>query len=148
MSSYFLDSSALVKAYRQEAGTNKVVPLLEGIDQLVIACLTHVEVAATLVRRGRETPLSMVDISDLLSTLNEDITQCFEIIELTKPLVRTAVEMARKHALRGADALQLACALWARTERGFTDLIMVGSDRELNTAAQAEGFVIVDPVRA
>src|SRR5438045_2028616 len=53
MPAYFLDSSALVKAYRREAGTNRVTQLLSGSDPIMVARLAQVEVSSAIVRRGR-----------------------------------------------------------------------------------------------
>jgi predicted nucleic acid-binding protein len=51
MAVYFLDSSALLKRYRDEAGSQRVSQLIETGERLVIARLAHVEVSAAIVRR-------------------------------------------------------------------------------------------------
>lgn len=58
-------------------------------------------------------------------------------------LVAQAATLARRHALRGYDAVQLAAAL----EIHATDpsLTLLSADAELNTAATAEGLAVEDP---
>jgi hypothetical protein len=54
-----------------------------------------------------------------------------------------AVRILRVHALRAADALQLAAA-FAAAERRPPSLEMVTLDERLAGAARKEGFVVVD----
>jgi len=56
-----------------------------------------------------------------------------------------AVEFTRSHALRGADAIQLACAFSARLLEPRQEVVFVASDRELNNSALTEGFQVIDP---
>ena len=55
---------------------------------------------------------------------------------------RRALRLLRVHALRGADAVQLAAALMASAEEPAT-LDIVSSDARLSIAAQREGFLVV-----
>jgi predicted nucleic acid-binding protein len=143
---YFLDSSALVKAYRREGGTPVVLQLLNGSDSLVIAGLAQVEVTAAIVRRGRAATVSAHDIDIVLSELGREISELFEVVDLTEVVIASAVDLARRHALRGADAIQLACALSISRREPHQALIVVSSDRELNAAVSVEGLSILDPV--
>jgi predicted nucleic acid-binding protein len=141
---YFFDSSALVKAYRREEGTQRVIDFLASPDLLVVARLAHVEVTSAIVRRGREAGVPPEAWAVALEQLDRDIAQSFGIVELSPSVLMRAVSLSRVHRLRAADAIQLACALQAREEEGqpFT---LVGSDQELNSAAAAEGFAVIDP---
>lgn len=59
-----------------------------------------------------------------------------------------AMILAKKYALRGYDAVQLAAALDANKEllaAGLPALIVVSADGELNTAAIAEGLEVANP---
>jgi predicted nucleic acid-binding protein len=142
---YFLDSSALVKAYRREAGTPRVLELLNGTEPLVISRLAHPEVAAAIVRRGRQAGISTQDQDVVLEELDREISQSFEVIELTASVMDLAVEMTRRHGLRGADAIQLACAVWTSQLHAQAEIVLVGGDLELNAAGRLEGLSIFDP---
>ncbi len=59
-----------------------------------------------------------------------------------------AVILARKYALRGYDAVQLATVLEVHNERtalGLSPLILLSADTELNDAAIAEGLTVDNP---
>jgi uncharacterized protein len=57
---------------------------------------------------------------------------------------RAARRLLRVHALRAADALQLAAGL-AAAEAHATSLPFVTSDRRLAAAARREGFPVIEP---
>jgi predicted nucleic acid-binding protein len=145
MAVHFFDSSALVKRYRHEAGSDRVAVLIDQAEQLVIARLAHVEVAAAIVRRARGATISPSDLAQVLAVLERDVTGSFDVVELDSATMQSAVNLAQTHALRGADAIQLACATRARSSVAPRDFIMVASDQELNAAATAEGMNVVDP---
>jgi predicted nucleic acid-binding protein len=75
------------------------------------------------------------------------LNDSFDIVELNAALVEHAVSLARKHALRAADALQLASALIARADEAGHDMTLVSSDLELNTAAIVEKMAVIDPTQ-
>lgn len=59
-----------------------------------------------------------------------------------------ALTVAERYALRGYDCVQLATALTARqfwTASGIEPLQFISADEDLNAAAQAEGFTVLDP---
>lgn len=145
MPDYFLDSSALVKGYRQEVGTSRVNQLLGGPDPLIISQLAHLEVSSALVRRARESRISDQELQQSLHELDREVARSLETIRLDDALIASAIQLTRNHALRAADAIQLACALVARIFRPQHELIFVSADLELNAAAVAEGLRIENP---
>jgi len=52
MPTFFVDSSALVKLYRNELGSRWVSSLIDGSEHLIIARLAKM-LAGSLLRRGR-----------------------------------------------------------------------------------------------
>ena len=59
-----------------------------------------------------------------------------------------AADLARKHGLRGYDAVQLAAALEVNgrfQSASAGGITLVSADKELNAAATAEGIAVVDP---
>lgn len=70
------------------------------------------------------------------------------IIDLSANLVNDAVALARKHALRGYNAVQLATVLEVHNERtalSLSPLILLFADTELNAAAVSEGLLVDNP---
>ena len=67
---------------------------------------------------------------------------------LSTSLVNEAVSLARKYALRGYDAVQLASALQTQNKRanaGLLPLTLLSADTDLNAAAVAEGLTVDNP---
>jgi predicted nucleic acid-binding protein len=100
MSILFVDSSALVKRYQEEEGSDRVSELTENAHGLLIARLTIVEVSSALVRRAKATSLPSSDVEAILSLLDRDVAEAFKIVELEQPAMNRAVELARIHGLR------------------------------------------------
>lgn len=115
-------------------------------DRLVVARLAHLEVTAAIIRRGRESTESFQNVSIALAALDSDVTKEFQVVEFSDPLIFRAIELAKVHALRAADAIQLACALLSRAELpSTTEFFLVSADDELNAAAAAEGLQVENP---
>ncbi len=146
MSQHFLDSSALLKRYRQEMGTQWMLDLSGISDRLVVARLAQVEVTSAIVRRGREPGTTAQQIANALATLEADMIKEFKVIEFSQSVVARATVLAKAHALRAADAIQLACALLSRPDAPApADFYLVSADDELNAAAAAEGLQVENP---
>jgi predicted nucleic acid-binding protein len=76
------------------------------------------------------------------------LVQRFRVVELTPALFDDAMLTARKHRLRAYDAVQLTVALDVHRLQaavGLGPVTLVSADRDLNTAAQAEGLPVDDP---
>lgn len=145
MTDYFIDSSALVKRFVVEPGTGAVVKLLECADRLAGSNLTAVEVLAAVVRRLRRSGLPETQVSAIVNAVEKELRELFELVAVDEG-IRGALELVHKHGLRAADAIQLAAAVRVRSTSGdAASWCFVSSDTELNKAAQAEGFVVVDP---
>jgi uncharacterized protein len=150
VSTYFFDSSALVKRYAQETGTHWVAGIAEpqAKNLLYIVRLTAVEVTAAIARRRRGKSLSPNDAASALAQFNYDLYNQYRVIEVSPQLLNTATGLADQYSLRGYDAVQFATSLTLHTQRramNLSDLILVSADKELNAAAQAEGLQIEDP---
>lgn len=144
----FLDSSALVKLYVDEPGSDHVEQLLldAGPGAAVISRLAVVEVAAALTRRSRKGDLSLDDLSAVMGRIRSDAKTRFRVVELGGATMSRAIIVVEQHALRAADAIQLACALLAFGQaRQQVGHALVSSDAELNNAAARESILVVDP---
>jgi hypothetical protein len=146
MAHCFLDSSALVKRYIDEAGTRRVLEIIESSDRLIVSSLARVEITAALVRRARRGGLSEDHLHDILAALETELREVFEVMELSAAIMTRATDLVRTHALRAADAIQLASALVAMGGPSkASDFTFVSADAELNAAARQEGLNVADP---
>ena len=103
---------------------------------------SEVECVSALVRREREGMLAARMLEIALRQLREFAGAWLEV-EPNDLIRETAVRILRVHALRAADALQLAAA-FATAERRPASLEMVTLDERLAVAARKEGFTVVD----
>lgn len=150
MAGFFCDSSAIVKRYVNEIGSDFVDNLtdLKSGNVILLARITRVEVVAAIARRLKNSSITTADAQNALAAFQYDLTNNYFTVEITPALLSLAMTLATKHALRGYDAVQLAAALEANDESmttGLPALTLVSADTELNKAAQAEGLNIENP---
>ncbi|MGH9838553.1 MAG: type II toxin-antitoxin system VapC family toxin [Blastocatellia bacterium] len=150
MASYFFDSSALVKYYVNEVGSNWVESLIDAQppNEITIAQITGIEVVAALSRRVRAGMTSAADGAAAIKLFRGDYQAKFDVVPISAQLVEEAMNLAELHQLRGYDATQLAVAVAFKalmTARGIGPLTLISADNELNQAAQAEGLLTDDP---
>ena len=145
MPQHFLDSSALLKLYREETGSRWMFDLSRTSDRLVVARLAHVEVTSAIIRRRREPGNRPEQAAEALAALDREMTEIFEVIELEGPVISRAIDLAKARALRAADAIQLACALLSHPGLPGSEYCLVSADAELNAAALSEGLHVENP---
>lgn len=144
---YYLDSSAWVKRYLKEVGTQWVENLFATQPVLACSSLGWIEVAATFARRQVAGFLTAVDAHQRFSDLDTDWAQ-FVQIEFTGSLTARTRDIAARRALRGADAIHLASALFLRESQASREfeITLISCDRELLVGASAEGLNVIDPI--
>lgn len=139
----FWDSSAVVPLLVAEPTTAAVSRVLEADAGVVIWWATGVECISAVARREREGTLTSGIVLEASARL-ERLLAAWEEIQPADVLRRTATRLLRVHALRAADAFQLAAARVASEERPDT-LPFVTLDERLGLAAQREGFEVIRP---
>lgn len=146
MSSLFFDTSALIKRYVLEIGSQwvntQVIPA--SGNTIFISGLTLVEVTAGLARRQRDLNLSNHDFlmqrnRFMLHTLHQ-----YQMIFLEKSRLKNARNLVVKHLLRTLDAIQLSCAMSIMPTANIRPQFISADNRLLNIAAQ-EGFTTDNP---
>jgi predicted nucleic acid-binding protein len=149
VAAYFLDSSALVKRYIDEIGSNWIRSLTSAPagNTVHVVALAAVEVTSAVVRRGRGGAIAANDVRLALSRLDSDLVTLYRVFEGGQPLVKGARQMAEIHGLRAYDAVQLAAALevQARASTIGLRIAFISSDAELNSAAARSGLLVDDP---
>ncbi len=146
MNCYFLDSTAFVKLFVQEDGTDAIIRLMEATEdnRKLISAGTPLEVYAALKRREREGGISHADSDAARHILRVEAARMVQ-----QPLNPAVLEAARqlldRHELRAADALQLGAAVVAREMFQGMEIIFVSGDRRLLDAAATERFETLNP---
>jgi uncharacterized protein len=129
----YFDSSAFVKLVVEEEGSDIASALWDGCDAAVSSRLSYPEVCAALAAAHRNHDL---DHRGFVAASRdwEEFWQATRPVEFTAEVERHAGELARRRALRGADAVHLASALAV----GAQDLVVAVWDRRLHEGAIAE----------
>lgn len=136
----FLDSSALVKRYADESGSELVLALSPPV---IASDLAAVEVPAALWRKHRIGQISAPDAQILCRRFLTDIDASSPesdavLIEVGNDILRSAIDLVARHPLRAYDAVQLASAMAASRILGNCPFGCF--DAQLNDAAAAEGL--------
>lgn len=151
MPTFYLDTSALLKRYKTEEGSpviEQLFALLEKpANKAAISFLTVLEVIASGRRLLKGELISEDEFSELIREFLADVRRYFVLRGLDAKLFARAIDLALAHALRTADALQLATALNLKDvlERTGEKLIFIADDDDLCKAAVNEGLVTINP---
>lgn len=139
----FWDSSALVPLCVEEASTRTIVALIEQDPAVAVWWSTPVECASALARLEREGSLPPAHADRAFARL-DGFAASWMYIEPLDEIREVARRLLRVHALRAADAVQLAAAFIAAERRPPT-LTVVTLDDRLGAAARKEGFTVIEP---
>jgi uncharacterized protein len=135
---YFLDTSAVVKLYHQELGSEVVEKWATDLSlEVWISELTRAEFHSVFVRKVREKELSEETLQEVLESFREDCQQRFQLVPSTDDVVDRVITLllnqGKQFPLRTLDAWQIAGAqVVPRTEVTF-----VSADRKQLTVAAA-----------
>jgi len=137
----FWDASAVVPLVVAEAQTTQCRTLLAEDPEIVIWCLTPVEIISALTRQLRENALKGSDFRRakgqllVLERAWSEVTAVDRVRELARRLLE-------RYPLRAADALQLAAAL-VLSDPDPRTTAFVTLDQRLGAAAEQEGFPLL-----
>ncbi len=133
----YLDTSALVKKYTTEFGSDMVHQVIDAADSVGMSVIGKVEMSATfakLIRVGALEPEESLVALQLFKSQWPDLMQ----LDVTKMVIEQAGMFAWEYHLRGYDAVHLASAvLWQETLR--KPVTMAVFDRKLWQAAEQVG---------
>ena len=148
----YLDSSALVKRYILEKGSEELAARFERGDRLFTSMLSFAEVHRVLASKFRERRIKDTHLKQLKENFTYDWMILFTITELDTNTMTAVPYLVLEHGLKSADAVHLSAAIWLRdlirlkppATDGDAHLEFASSDKELMQAARKEGFDIFD----
>ena len=152
MPTYYLDSSAVVKHYQTENGTDVVEQILAEPDSSYwISRLTVVEVQRALIGKARSSRRLKANLDRVRSFFYADLQRrMFRIRRLRDFHYHSAVRLVRKYGpettqrqLHSLDALQLAAALDLHSHQPID--YFVSADIAQCQAALAEQLNVINP---
>ncbi len=142
MTALYADTSALVKLYVDELGSDAMLALVRDADTVASSVLVWPELLATLARRRREGLLDDAEHTALRAAFVRD-HDALVTVRLDARVLEIVARLVTNHPLRSADAIHLASALFL-AEEGLP-VRFVCADRTLLGAARAERLAAVDP---
>jgi len=142
---FFFDTSALVKFFCVENGTELVTQIMEYADsEIWISDLARLEFTSALYRRHRNKTLDEIKLH-VATTYFEKQLDCFNIEPMNQLVIDEAGLLLKKygkeHGLRTLDALHLGTYSLI-SEQGWC---FVTSDAALADVANLAGFLSLNP---
>ncbi len=136
----YLDSSALVKRYVGEPGSDDVRRLLAEARVAGTSLIARSEISAALAKAVRLKLLSRDDATAALQVFRSQWPDIVRV-QLTETLVAEADALAWAHALRGYDAVHLASAIFWQDTIG-EPVTVVTFDRQLWDGARRSTLAV------
>jgi predicted nucleic acid-binding protein len=137
----YLDTSALIKRYIWESGSEQVRQLFRDNATIITSKIAYAETYAALTRRMREGHLARVRYGQVCRFFELE-WPAYLIVEVRDEVLHLSRDLIKKYPLRGFDALHLASAKSLRQQLK-TPITFGGADQRLLESAKAEGFKLL-----
>jgi len=144
---YYLDTSALVKLYVREAGTDRLLRLTrpELNHRFALLAIAPVEFRSAIRRRERAGDIEEPVAAEIVNRFTQHVETMFIQQALNEAVLDTASRLIDRYPLRAYDAVQLAGCLVLKVVSGKQCPIFVCSDRPLLEVAGSERLPLLDP---
>ncbi|MCZ8342743.1 MAG: type II toxin-antitoxin system VapC family toxin [Leptospira sp.] len=133
----FFDTSALLKHYIQERGSESIDSLFLEADEIFVSEITIVESFSALSRLVHEKSITKKQCSLVFKEIEHD-HHYFSIVPLVDSF-KNAMEAIYKYQLKTLDGLQIGSALVVKEQIDN----FVCSDKKLSNAAKSENFSVL-----
>jgi predicted nucleic acid-binding protein len=146
---YFFDTSALVKRYHQEIGTNVIDLAFRDDADKVICDIAVIEFYSAFARKVRTGEISEDTFRETVKALAEDIRsgriRLSPVTDFDKKEALTLIEKwGLSNNLRTLDALQLAVM---KRNSSLGEMRVYCSDSSFVTVVEQEGLAVTNPER-
>jgi len=150
MTVVYVETSALIKKYIQEVGSDVINELFEhhsAIGIFAISVLAALELKSALARIQRGGRLTVPEMNGLLAEFRSDENLFSMVLPVDNLLMDEAGDSLNDYALRTLDAIHFASALRLKALAGRTnqDMVVVTSDLELVSAWDEAGLAVINP---
>ncbi len=139
---YYVDTSALVKRYHVEPGSQRLDQLFgDPTATFLAANIALTEITSALDRKVQESLLTRDALNTGLAAIARDLLEDFWLIEIERAHILRSQELILRHYLRALDALHLSVL------SSLQDLapVLVSADQKLLEAAKQERYAVLDP---
>ena len=131
----YLDTSALVKVYVAEDGSDVVLARVKAVREVATSVVAYAEARAAFARHFREKRLKKSQLRAVVRHLDDDWPK-YNVVDVVDSVARRAGLLAERYSLRGFDAIHLATAVQLRAE-GLRVEFGCFDDRLLGAARRA-----------
>ncbi len=129
----FFDTSAFVKRYVSEAGTDAVLEWCDRATEIGLSGIALPEIISAFCRLHREARISDTQYRQLKSLLLADIEDA-AVCDLTPAVLGQAVASLETNVLRGMDAIHIGSAVALQSD------VFVSADARQREAAARAGL--------
>ena len=136
----YWDTSALVKQFLAEVGTEQVLALRTQDLPHATSMITYSDTFSALRRRVRERFLPAARYRTAIDLFKRD-WPAFVRVQLDEEIIMLSAKLIERHPLRTLDAIHLASVLQLQQLVGEASLF-VSSDSQLLQAATAENLTV------
>ena len=142
---YFLDTSALVKIYHIETGSDSVIEIYGSEDIIIISDLGKIEFLSAIFKKYREKDIDEETVNAVIDRFEDDLKNKYKLLKFSSLVLDEAWSLIKKHAkdfsLRTLDSLQLAFFKTYCED----DNIFVCADTRLVKIVELEGYEVLVP---
>lgn len=143
---YFCDTSAVIKLYHAESGTEYMASIFSNKqNRLILSELTLVEFESSVSKKVRTGDITQSAKKVAIKNFKKDCQIRFIVKPLDSKIIRSAIDIIERHgdqhAIRTLDALQLGACLMEKKE----GLHFVCADSRLNKISVLEGLFSINP---
>ena len=141
MKRYFFDTSALVKIYHREDGSDFCLELYANHSHIIISELARVELYSAVYRKQREKQLNVKALNAVLKMFKQDCEGRYEVLQVASLIYDEACSLLSRYSnlygLRTLDSLQLATFLnYCEKDQDC----FVCADKKLTAVVECEGI--------
>ncbi|MCL4385138.1 MAG: type II toxin-antitoxin system VapC family toxin [Cyanobacteria bacterium] len=136
----YLDTSALVKLYINEVGTEIVYNTVNSSIITSTSIVAYAEARAAFSRVFKEKRMSETDYFKCVSNFRSDWNNYF-IVNIDNPLILLAGDLSEKYNIQGFDSIHLASAIILK-QKLKENIIFLCWDDILSKSAIKEGLLI------
>lgn len=129
----FFDSSAFVKRYVREAGTEAVLAWCDRASEIGLSGIALPEIISAFCRLRREDKIDDAQYRQLKSMLLADIEDA-AICDLTPEVLAQSIVSLETNVLRGMDAIHIGSAVALKAD------VFVSADQRQRDAANRAGL--------
>ena len=150
MTLFYLDTSALLKRYRTELGSDCIESLFKeklSKNQIATSFLAVIEMNGAVSRLRKSKAITNQEADDILSYFGADMENRVEIIPITEQILIQAVQISGTYGNRAADSIHAATMVDLSIESGYTgaSLVALIADRRLCGTAEDKGISVLNP---